>query len=98
MNNLEDIIEDVSLEPKARRRKLEPKNSYEFCQAFSRITGMPIGRFLKDTKHWPKDLRWHFELQSLCKEKTREKQAITINWFVRECMTKEVPVDNVLVP
>lgn len=68
--------------------KNEPRNVYEFCLAFSKITKRPIGIFLRNTKHWKLD--WFFEVQSLCKEKTLQQQAKTINWYVREARAKDV--------
>lgn len=86
MQHLQDYeIEDLPV--KQIKRKFEPKNAYEFCQVFASITKRPIGLFLKATKNWP--IHWFIQVQSECKEKTREKQAITINWWIRESQTKE---------
>ena len=86
---LEDI--DLADQPVRQRKPVfEPKNPYDFCKVFSSITGRPIGIFLKETKHWPKDMRWHYELQSLCKGKDRSKQASTVNWYVKNAKTKEI--------
>ena len=85
--NLDIAIEEESLQYlKKRKQVLEPQNKFEFCQAFSKITNRPLGLFLKETKHWPLD--WFFSIQSECKEKTREKQAIYINWFIKESRPK----------
>ena len=85
MNYLESL--DELEEPTPRRRIAEPRNSYEFCDMFSRITRRPIGVFLSATKGWPHS--WFIEIQSLCREKTREQQAKTINWYVKSAKAKE---------
>lgn len=87
----DQIIEEQLVEmPKERFHKKEPANFYEWAQAFAQVTKRPVGVFLSQTKHWPKDMRWHFELKSLLKEKTQEQKAKTINWYVREAKTKEI--------
>lgn len=82
MNYLEEQFD----EPAPRKRVGDPKNAYEYCKMFSIITKRPIGVFLAGTKGWP--FSWFIEVQSLCKEKTREQQAKTINWYVREATAK----------
>ena len=82
------LFEDDFEEPKPRKQVFEPRNAYDFCKVFASITGRPIGLFLKDTKHWP--LNWFIEVQSLCKEKPRDKQASTVNWYVKNARTKEI--------
>lgn len=67
---------------RASRKKAEPCTPYEFCKVFSQITGRPLGLFLRATKHWPMD--WFFQVQSECKDKPINKQAICINWFVKK--------------
>lgn len=88
--NIDQIIEEEeSLEHvKQIKRAREPKNAYEFCQAFSQYGKMPVGYYLKNTSHWPKDMRWHFELASLLKEKNNIRKAKIINWYVREARAK----------
>lgn len=61
--------------------RLEPKNKYEFCQAFSKITKRPVGIFLQATKGWPID--WFFQVASECKVRPPEKQAIYVNYFIK---------------
>ena len=73
------------IEPK-RRKIFEPRTVYDFCKVFSSVTGLPIGKFLKDTKGWPID--WFFSIQSEVKGKPREKQAIYINWFIKKSRPK----------
>ena len=81
-----DHLLQLDDELRPRKKVFEPKNKYEFCQAFSKITNRPLGLFLKETKAWPLD--WFFSIQSECKEKTREKQAIYINWFLKSARPK----------
>lgn len=72
-------------EPKRIRRAPEPQNQYEWCERFGKITGLGTGRFLKMTKGWTQEgkYHWFFEIQSQCKyEKDPAKQKIVINdWF-----------------
>jgi hypothetical protein len=85
------MIEESSVEmPRERFHKKEPQNFYEFAQAFSQYGGMPVGYYLTNTKHWPKDMRWHMELVSLLKEKNLNEKAKIINWYIREAKTKEI--------
>ena len=65
-------------EPKQRVRKLEPRNAYEFCVAFGKITGLGTGRFLRMTKGFK--METFYEIQSWAKQS--KDQAIAINdWF-----------------
>lgn len=84
MNLDERDLEDLPV--KQIKRKFEPITKYDYCKMFASITERPIGLFLKETKHYP--MTWIYEIQSLCKEKTREQQAKIINWYIREARTK----------
>lgn len=79
---------DYDSEPKQVKRRPEPRSVYDFCKIFSSVTGLPVGKFLKDTRGWP--ITWFIEVQSLCKEKGREQQAKIINWYVKSARTKEI--------
>jgi len=72
----------MDLETKPRRQTFDPKSKYDFCLAFSKITGRPLGLFLSSTKAWP--ITWFFQVQSECKEKDKTTQAKIINMWVRE--------------
>lgn len=74
--------------PRPRRKTADPITKYDFCKIFSSITNRPLGLFLKETKAWPMD--WLYSIQSECKEKPREKQAIYINWFIKQAKSKEI--------
>ena len=81
MEHLHDL--DLEDQPVRQRKPVfEPRTVYDFCKIFSSVTGLPIGKFLKDTKDWP--ITWFLEVQSLCKEKDKAKQASTINWYVKK--------------
>lgn len=65
----------------------EPRNQFEFCDMFSKITGRSRGMFLKQTEGFP--ITWFLQVQSECKEKPKDTQAKIINAFVRDARAKE---------
>ena len=85
------LIHDLDLQHiPARQRKqvFEPKTRYDFVKVIASIVNRPIPQMLRLTKHIPDD--WFFEIQSWCKEKTKEQQAKYIWYFIRESRPKEV--------
>lgn len=68
--------------------KFEPKTRYDYIKVISSIVNRPIPQMLKLTQHIPD--RWFIDIQSWCKERTREQQAKYIWWYIRESKPKEL--------
>lgn len=76
-------IHDLDLqfiETKPKKTVFEPKSRYDYCLAFSKITKLPVGKFLKESKDWPMD--WFYQIQSECK--ISKNQAACINAFFKK--------------
>lgn len=87
----DSLIEDS--EPKPRRKVLEPKNHYDYCQAIANSIKMPLWWVQKRAVGWEvprnfEDLR----SQARAVEETRGTTAKIkfIKWFLNESMPKEI--------
>ena len=71
--------------------KFDPKTRSDFVKVMSAVTKRSPKTIAILTSHWPKDLRWHYEVQSNCKLKDSiQAQAKYINWFIKESQTKQM--------
>lgn len=68
MNQLPEDDLDPEEEPIRKNRISEPITRKDFVKIMSAITGIEGKKLAILTSHWPKDLRWHYHVQSLCKE------------------------------
>lgn len=65
-----------------KNKKFEPKNRYDYQKIMAGIINKPIGFIFKTTEGWPNN--WFIDIQSNCKEKTKEQQAKFIWWFIKK--------------
>ena len=65
-------------EPKQRVKVLEPRNAYEYCVAFGKITGLGTGRFLRMTKGFK--METFYVIQSYAKN-SKDQAACINSWF-----------------
>jgi len=86
--NLQEILEEEIEEPKPRKKVFEPRTRKDYITLISKIVDRPYMQMVMLTRHLPN--RWFLDIQSNCKEKTREQQAKFIWWFLKESKPKEI--------
>ena len=82
--------EDFEEMPIKRRSNIfEPRTRSDFVKVMASVTKRPGKDIAILTSHWPKDLSWHYYIQSECKlKKTEVDKAKYINWFIKESKLK----------